>query len=152
MTRMPLTTTSRRRTAALATSALATSAVLAIGGALATAAPAAADKPQGGHCARQTKIEVPGAEMQKVACLDDLTTAGTVASGHTNPNDWTGLNAAGTKNPTGVPGIQVDGYFPDTSTTNTNNGWNHDSQFVLRIPDDWNGGLVVSVAPGVRGQ
>ena len=147
MTRMPLTTTSRRRTAALATSA-----VLAVGGALATAAPAAADKPEGGHCARQTKIAVPGAEMQKVACLDDLTTAGTVASGHTNPNDWAGLNAAGTKNPTGVPGIQVDGYFPDTSTTNPNNGWKHDSQFVIRIPDNWNGGLIVSGAPGVRAQ
>ena len=50
----------------------------------------------------------------------------------------------------GVPGIQVDGYFPDTSTTNTNNGWNHDSQFVIRIPDDWNGGLVVTGAPGNR--
>ena len=147
MTRMPLTTTSRRRTAALATSA-----VLAIGGALATAGPAAADKPQGGHCARQSKIAVPGAEMQKVACLDDLTTAGTVASGHTNPNDWAGLNAPGTKNPTGVPGIQVDGYFPDTSTTNSNNGWKHDSQFVIRIPDNWNGGLIVSGAPGVRAQ
>ncbi|WP_206665704.1 tannase/feruloyl esterase family alpha/beta hydrolase [Pedococcus bigeumensis] len=144
---MPLTTTSRRRTAALATSA-----VLAIGGALATAGPAAADKPQGGHCARQAKIAVPGAEMQKVACLDDLTTAGTVASGHTNPIDWAGLNPAGTKNPSGVPGIQVDGYFPDTSTTNTNNGWKHDSQFVIRIPDHWNGGLIVSGAPGVRAQ
>ncbi|MEO6411141.1 MAG: tannase/feruloyl esterase family alpha/beta hydrolase [Pedococcus sp.] len=144
---MPLTTTSRRRTAALATSA-----VLVIAGALAAAAPAAADKPQGGHCARQDKIQVPGAEMQKVACLDDLTTAGTVASGHTNPNDWAGLNAAGTKNPSGVPGIQVDGYFPDTSTTNSNNGWKHDSQFVIRIPDNWNGGLIVSGAPGVRAQ
>ncbi|TPG19842.1 tannase/feruloyl esterase family alpha/beta hydrolase [Pedococcus bigeumensis] len=125
---------------------------MAIGGALATAGPAAADKPQGGHCARQAKIAVPGAEMQKVACLDDLTTAGTVASGHTNPIDWAGLNPAGTKNPSGVPGIQVDGYFPDTSTTNTNNGWKHDSQFVIRIPDHWNGGLIVSGAPGVRAQ
>ena len=95
---------------------------------------------------------MPGAQAQKVACLDDLTTAGTVASGHTNPNDWAGLNAAGTTNPTGVPGIQVDGYFPDTSTTNANNGWKHDSQFVIRIPDHWNGGLVISGAPGVRGQ
>ena len=144
---MPLTTTSRRRTAALASAVL-----LAVGGALATAGPAAADKPQGGHCARQTKIAVPGAQMQKVACLGDLTTAGTVASGHTNPNDWAGLNAPGTTNPSGVPGIQVDGYFPDTSTTNTNNGWKHDSQFVIRIPDNWNGGLVVSGAPGVRAQ
>ena len=97
---MPLTPTSRRRTAALAAAA-----ALALGGALATAGPAAADKPRAGHCARQTKIAVPGAQMQKVACLDDLTTAGTVASGHTNPNDWAGLNAPGTMNPSGVPGI-----------------------------------------------
>ncbi|MDF8266063.1 hypothetical protein P4R38_17580, partial [Luteipulveratus sp. YIM 133296] len=51
-----------------------------------------------------------------------------------------------------MPGIQVDGYFPDTSTSNTNNGWNHDSQFVIRIPDHWNGKLVISGAPGVRAQ
>ena len=147
MAGMRPTTTSRRRIAALATTA-----TLALLGGLATAAPASADKPQGGHCARQSKVDVPGAQVQEVACLADLTTAGTVASGHTNPNDWAGLHAAGTVNPTGVPGIQVDGYFPDTSTTNTNNGWNHDAQFVLRIPDRWNGGLVVSGAPGVRGQ
>ncbi len=105
-----------------------------------------------GHCAKLWKVDVPGAEMQKSACLDDLTTAGTVASGHTNQADWNGLHAAGTTNPSGVPGIQVDGYFPDDSTSNTNNGWNHDSQFVIRLPDDWNGGLVVSGAPGVRAQ
>jgi hypothetical protein len=51
-----------------------------------------------------------------------------------------------------VPGIQVDGYFPDSSTGNTNNGWNHDAQFVLRLPDNWNGGLVVSGSPGNRRQ
>src|SRR6476620_2616762 len=158
MSGMRPTTTSRRRIAALAATAtlallggLATAAPARLGG-LAATAPASADKPQGGHWARQSKVAVPGAQAQKVACLDDLTTAGTVASGHTNPNDWAGLNAAGTVNPTGVPGIQVDGYFPDTSTTNTNNGWNHDSQFVLRLPDHWNGGLVVSGAPGVRAQ
>jgi hypothetical protein len=141
------TTTSRHRLAAvLATAALAAT------GALATAGPANADKPGGSHCARESKVRVPGAEMQKTACLADLTTAGTVASGHTNPADYAGLHAAGTVNPSGVPGIQVDGYFPDTSTTNTNNGWKHDSQFVIRIPDKWNGGLVVSGAPGNRAQ
>jgi hypothetical protein len=51
-----------------------------------------------------------------------------------------------------VPGIQIDGYFPDTSTTNANHGWNHDSQFVIRLPKKWNGGLVVSGSPGVRAQ
>ena len=52
----------------------------------------------------------------------------------------------------GVPGLQIDGYFPDTSTSNTTHGWNHDSQFVIRLPDDWNGKLVITGAPGVRKQ
>jgi len=106
----------------------------------------------GASCAGQQRIAVPQAAKQVTACLTDVTTAGTVASGHTNPDDWAGLNATGTKNPSGVPGIQVDGYFPDTSTSNTNNGWNHDSQFVLRLPAHWNGKLVVTGAPGTRRQ
>ncbi|TWD81462.1 3HB-oligomer hydrolase 3HBOH [Kribbella amoyensis] len=98
------------------------------------------------------RIRVPGAQYQEVACLADLTTAGTVASGHTNPADYAGLTHAGLPQQSGVPGIQIDGYFPDTSTTNTNHGWNHDSQFVLRLPARWNGGLVVTGSPGVRAQ
>jgi hypothetical protein len=105
-----------------------------------------------GTAAGRHRPWVPGAERQVVSELADLTTAGTVGSGHTDPADWAGLHAAGTVNPTGVPGTQVDGYFPDTSTTNTNHGWAHDSQFVLRLPDRWNGGLVVTGAPGVREQ
>jgi hypothetical protein len=46
----------------------------------------------------------------------------------------------------------VDGYFPDTSATNTNHGWNHDAQFVLRLPKRWNGGLVIAGPPGTREQ
>jgi hypothetical protein len=126
--------------------ALATS-TLAVAPADAATTIAAADP-----CTRQSRIHVPGAEQQTTACLEDLTTAGTVASGHTNVDDWAGLNATGTTNPSGVPGIQVDGYFPDTSTSNTNNGWNHDSQFVVRLPARWNGKLVVSGAPGTRRQ
>ncbi|MFD9406444.1 tannase/feruloyl esterase family alpha/beta hydrolase [Streptomyces sp. NPDC059989] len=95
---------------------------------------------------------VPGAQYVTGACLADLTTAGTVASGHTDPADWAGLEAPGAVNPSGVKGVQLDGYFPDTSTTNTNHGWNHDSQFVIRLPDHWNGGLVVAGPPGVREQ
>jgi 3HB-oligomer hydrolase (3HBOH)/Prolyl oligopeptidase family len=134
--------------------ALAAVTALLLGGATLTGPTAyAKDKPhQGEHCARIDKLSVPGAEVQKSACLDDLTTAGTVASGHTVQADWNGLHAPGTSNPTGVPGIQVDGYFPDTSHTNANNGWNHDAQFVIRFPDNWNGGVVVSGAPGVRRQ
>jgi hypothetical protein len=100
-------------------------------------------------CAAPT---VPGAERQQAACLSDLTTAATVATGHTDPADWAGLTSAGARNPSGVPGIQIDGYFPDTSTGNTTRGWNHDAQFVVRLPDRWNGGLVVAGSPGVREQ
>ncbi|WP_203656176.1 tannase/feruloyl esterase family alpha/beta hydrolase [Actinocatenispora rupis] len=95
---------------------------------------------------------IPGAAYQMSACLSDLTTAGTARTGHTDPADYAGLAAAGTRNPSNVPGLQVDGYFPDGSTSNTEHGWNHDAQFVLRLPDRWNGGLVVTGAPGNRRQ
>ena len=114
---------------------------------LAAAAPAAA-----AECPNAGAATVPGAERQEQACLDDLTTAGTQTNGHTDRSDWEGLHATGTRNPTGVPGLQIDGYFPDTSTSNGTHGWNHDSQFVVRMPNDWNGKLVITGAPGVRKQ
>jgi len=122
--------------------ALVTGALVA---ALVVPVPAAAAE----SCAR---LHVPMAERQVVSCLGELTTAGTVASGHTVAADWAGLTQASLPQPSGVPGIQVDGYFPDTSATNANNGWNHDAQFVLRLPDQWNGGLVVTGSPGSRRQ
>src|SRR5919197_1328654 len=103
-------------------------------------------------CPAGAPLKVPGAEQQQVSCLDDLTTAALVGTEYTDPADFAGLHAAGTENPSGVPGIQIDGYFPDTSTFNTNHGWNHDAQFVIRLPDAWNGKLVVTGAPGVRKQ
>ncbi|AJE83528.1 hypothetical protein SLNWT_3152 [Streptomyces albus] len=137
-------------------------AVAALGLPLAVAVPPSVAAPAGegaaaksraaGHCARQGQLHVPGAAHQQAACLAELTTAGTADSGHTDPADWAGLTPAGLSVPRGVPGIQIDGYFPDTSTTNTNHGWNHDSQFVIRLPDRWNGGLVVSGTPGNREQ
>ena len=68
-----------------------------------------------------------------------------------------------TANPAGtelIPGLQIDGYFPDSSKTNNYNqedfgtGFARDSQFVIRLPEkeDWNGKLVVTGAPGVRKQ
>ncbi|HEX2299706.1 MAG TPA: tannase/feruloyl esterase family alpha/beta hydrolase, partial [Pseudonocardiaceae bacterium] len=54
------------------------------------------------------QLTVPGAEHTVSARLDDLTTAGTASTGHTDPADWAGLHPAGTINPTGVPGIQLD--------------------------------------------
>jgi hypothetical protein len=104
------------------------------------------------HCAGQHQITVPGAELQQVTCLGDLTTAALAGTPYTDPSDWAGLTATGTQNPTGVPGVQVDGYFPDTSKLNRTHGWNHDAQFVIRLPDNWNGGLVITGAPGVRKQ
>jgi hypothetical protein len=103
-------------------------------------------------CANQTKVQVPGAEMQRLACLADMTTTAQAASDYTDASDWSSLHPQGQRRPTGVPGLQVDGYFPDTSTSNTTHGWAHDSQFVIRLPDKWNGKLIVTGAPGVRKQ
>jgi hypothetical protein len=100
----------------------------------------------------ERSLRVPGAERLVAACLPDLTATGTIPSGHTDPADWAGLEAPGTVTPSGVPGVQLDGYFRDSSTTNTNHGWNHDSQFVIRLPEKWNGGLVVAGPPAVREQ
>ncbi|TDB79141.1 tannase/feruloyl esterase family alpha/beta hydrolase, partial [Actinomadura sp. KC216] len=100
----------------------------------------------------ERKLRVPGAVRSVAVCLPDLTTAGTIPSGHTDPADWAGLEAPGTVNPSGVPGIQIDGHFPDSSKTNPTHGWNQDSQFVIRLPERWNGGLVVSGPPAVREQ
>lgn len=105
-----------------------------------------------GHCARMHRLVVPGTAYQQQACLEELTTAGTVESGHTDPADWAGLTPPDLPTPRGVPGIQIDGYFPDDSHTNDTHGWNHDAQFVLRLPDEFNGGLVVSGSPGNRQQ
>jgi hypothetical protein len=103
-------------------------------------------------CAGRERVAVPGAGHQTVACLPDLTTAALAGTGYTDAADWASLTAGGTKNPSGVPGIQVDGYFPDTSGLNTTHGWHHDAQFVIRLPERWNGKLVVTGAPGVRKQ
>src|SRR5918998_785227 len=103
-------------------------------------------------CVGDADVQVPGAEFQEAACLADLTTKGTQETEHTNPRDWEGLNAKDTNNPNGVSGLQIDGYFPDDSRTNTNNGHDHDSQFVLRLPDEWNGKLAITGASGNRPQ
>ncbi|WP_306319034.1 MULTISPECIES: tannase/feruloyl esterase family alpha/beta hydrolase [unclassified Streptomyces] len=125
---------------------------LVIASAAATPAATPAATAPAGHCAGRGHLRVPGAERQQADCLGELTTAGTVGSGHTDPADYNGLTPKDLPTPTGVPGIQIDGYFPDTSTTNTNHGWNHDAQFVIRLPDHWNGGLVVAGTPANREQ
>ncbi|HZB08949.1 MAG TPA: tannase/feruloyl esterase family alpha/beta hydrolase [Rubrobacter sp.] len=128
-----------------------------------------------GKASKLKRVSVLGAEFQESSYLDDLTTAGTLRTGHTNAQDWHGLHAQGTLNPRDVPGLQADGYFPDDSKTTKasdyveprpgrgiyyydqgnfygNKKYPHDSQFVMRFPDDWNGKLVVTAPPGLRGQ
>lgn len=114
----------------------------------ASAAPAADDA----SCALHERLRVPGAARQQSACLADLTTTGLAGTPYTDPADQAGLTAAGTRLPSGIPGIQIDGYFPDTSHVNATHGWRHDAQFVIRLPEHWNGGLVVTGAPGTRKQ
>ena len=106
----------------------------------------------GNAAASGCEVRVPGADYQESACLADLTTTGTSATRHTVTADWAGLTSAGLPAPGPVAGVQIDGYFPDDSTTNANHGWNHDAQFVLRLPRHWNGGLVVTGSPGNRRQ
>ncbi|MFJ9760748.1 tannase/feruloyl esterase family alpha/beta hydrolase [Streptomyces sp. NPDC101149] len=106
----------------------------------------------GDPCGRQEKVRVPGAAFQQSACLEDMTTAALAGTPYTDMADQAGLTAKDTRNPSGVPGLQIDGFFPDDSHTNTTHGWNHDAQFVIRLPDHWNGGLVVTGAPGTRRQ
>ncbi|MEV3857329.1 tannase/feruloyl esterase family alpha/beta hydrolase [Streptomyces sp. NPDC050095] len=122
--------------------------------ALAASGPQAASAAalHGAPCARQAHARVPGAQFQERACLADLTTAGLAGTRYTDTADQAGLTAKGTRSPSGVPGLQIDGYFRDDSHTNATHGWNHDAQFVIRMPDHWNGGLVVTASPGNRKQ
>jgi hypothetical protein len=105
-----------------------------------------------GPCRNQQAIRVPGAALQRVECQSDLSAVALAAKGRSDASDWATLNSKQSRNPPAGAGIQVDGYFPDDSTTNTTYGWNHDSQFVIRLPAKWNGQLVVTGAPGVRKQ
>jgi hypothetical protein len=105
--------------------------------------------------------------------LDDLTTAGT-SPDYTNVYDWGGLNpdcpaylsrlhAKDAETPTKkAPGLQIEGYFVDEPSRTTlapgnrygNKVYPYDSQFVIRFPDPdyWEGRLVITGSPGVRGQ
>ncbi|MFF8943593.1 tannase/feruloyl esterase family alpha/beta hydrolase [Streptomyces sp. NPDC014864] len=114
--------------------------------------PAGAAAGAAGHCVRQERVRVPGAAFQQSACLPDLTTTGLAGTPYTDTADQAGLTARETRTPSGVPGVQIDGYFPDSSQFNATHGWKHDAQFVIRLPDHWNGGLVVTGAPGTRKQ
>ena len=112
------------------------------------AAPAAA----AGPCDRADRVQVPGAERQRVECQPDLSAVALSLIGRSDASDWAQLHSKRSTNPPAGAGLQVDGHFPDDSTTNTTGGLNHDSQFVIRMPEQWNGQLVVTGAPGVRKQ
>ena len=127
-------------------------AVTLVAAALTWPTPAGATAAGEDHCTRQARVHVPGAAFQQSACLPDLTTTGLAGTPYTDMADQAGLTARGTRTPSGVPGVQIDGYFPDSSHFNNTHGWRHDAQFVIRLPDHWNGGLVVTGAPGTRKQ
>jgi len=113
---------------------------------------AAATAPAQCRIAAQS-IMVPGAAQQDTpTCLPDLTTPGLIAAGRTDASDWATLTSVRTAPQPATAGLQVDGYFPDDSTTNGEYGKKHDAQFVMRFPDVWNGKLLVTGAPGVRKQ
>jgi hypothetical protein len=87
------------------------------------------------------RADVPVKPRRDSADVDDLTTRAERASG-TLPADalhiappkefWTPL-------PKPVPGRRVEGTLPD----------DHRARFVLRLPRDWNGSLVVAAASGI---
>ena len=103
-------------------------------------------------CPGAHSVDVPGAALQRVECQPDLSATALSAVGRSDASDWAQLHSKASTNPPAGAGIQVDGYFPDDSTTNPTYGWNHDAQFVIRLPERWNGQLVVTGAPGVRKQ
>jgi hypothetical protein len=149
-------TPSRSLTAAAAAAMVVATAILAAASGTAAAPPPRATPHSNATACRGIEhLVVPGAEKLTSACLSDLTTTGTVVTGHTDASTFLGfggLSVDGAVKPAAVPGIQLDGYFPDTSRLNTLHGWNHDSQFVIRLPRKWNGGLVVAGPPGIRRQ
>ena len=91
----------RRSVVSVAASITAATTVI---GALALLAPAgAAERPsRTGHsdCRGMEQLTVPGAERLEAACLADLTTAGTIKTGHTDPSGFTGFGGLS------VPGDQ----------------------------------------------
>lgn len=92
---------------------------------------------------------IPGAHSVQVQHLDDLTTnnplIGKLSEAHQlalYPNEWSADGKVGQKpawyTPKDkIPGLQIEGMFED-------------AKFVIRIPDKWNGKLVMAGIPGTR--
>ena len=72
-------------------------AAMTLGLALVAPPPAVAAAPRA--AAPRCSVGVPGAAYEVGACLPDLTTAGTVADGHSDPAQWAGLQPAGRAQP-----------------------------------------------------
>lgn len=153
------------------TRAVSTLVVLTLAAALLPAFGTAAQESEP-DCPDTTQLDVPGAEFSQATCLEDLTTfsnprtddttfgwggdgtreSGPIHSEHTDFPEET------------VPGVQIEGWFEGDSCSHweiehndfipaCGDGHRHNGQFVIRIPNDWDGEhLVVGGTPGIRTQ
>ena len=135
------------------------------GGEAATRGPAHARS--GFECPQPDQVSIKAAWFA-ATCLNDLTTNGNSRTDTGSTTGW-GTRSSGALHskyanaPEGpVPGLQVDGYFkdscsnfqqePTTFIPACSNGLRHQGQFVIRVPNNWNGTLLVAGTPGIRDQ
>jgi hypothetical protein len=126
------------------------------------------DAPIEQSCPDSGEVVVPRAKWFEATCLDDLTTNGNSRTDTGSTTGW-GTQSSGAlhskySNPPAkaVPGLQVDGYLdyscsdfqtePTTFMPTCDNGFRQQGQFVIRVPTDWNGTLLVTGTPGIRDQ
>lgn len=120
------------------------------------------------QCEERVEIPFEAVDWFEATCLEDLTTNGNERTDHGSTTGW-GQQESGALHSKyaepperAVPGLQIDGYFndscsdyqtePTTFIPPCANGMRHQGQFVLRVPNDWNGKLMVAGTPGIRDQ